>query len=134
MALYFRIILVLPLLFSALSGVISGAESSLIVNFSKSMMYVVGLPYIVFAIAAFVWSLRIDKEKIQNAFKYSPFVFGIIVFIYQFILDTILLDSQSSLLSQLGGWLILSLVATLICVFYTWSALLLWRLYKLIRQ
>jgi len=112
MAIYFRLLLVLPLFFALLSKVIPGSEHIAVLSYSSLLFYVTGLPYILFALAAFAWSIIRASAKYSYAILFSPFVFG----------------------SDIGDWVLLSGIATVVSALYAWPALVFWHLLQLVRR
>lgn len=134
MAIYFRLLLVLPLFFALLSKVIPGSEHIAVLSYSSLLFYVTGLPYILFALAAFAWSIIRASAKYSYAILFSPFVFGLFVFTDQLMLDFLSDTRSGPLLSDIGDWVLLSGIATVVSALYAWPALVFWHLLQLVRR
>lgn len=134
MTLYFRLCLLLPLLFGLLAGVIAGAENIAFLNFSVMGLFFAGIPYLLFVISAWVWSHRRRSNNYSYAMLLTPFVFGVCVFIYQIAIDFASSANENELFPDIGFAFALAGFAIIISAFYAWPALLVWHIFMLFKR
>jgi len=133
---YFRAWLLAPLVLGVLGPLLPGAPGWLggLLIFAGAALMVAGVPYVAFAIGAWVWSGDRSERAYVGAFLLSPVVFALCCFVYWLLMPPVVGAAVDSWSSHALQAVAMSGFCASVSAVYCWPALIVWQMGALLRR